>query len=136
MTLWQPGMAITALRLTDATPWVPLTAIGAYQNSASDGAVQPMVRDLYVRDELVRQFKGIVNTTGVTTASYTFFAFTGTYAPSYERDWGGAGIPSSAPFRVFLSTAGNWGITGQAAGITSLRLDELQIMSASGTLPS
>jgi len=135
MPLWQPGMRITASRLQAATPWVALSTLGTYQNSAADGSVQPMARDVFIRDERVRQFKGIVNFSGVTTSSYTFFTFTSTYFPDYERDWGGAGIGSSSPFRVFLSAAGNWGLTGQAAGITSMRLDDFQIMSAPGALP-
>ncbi|MFD4788793.1 hypothetical protein ACFWN1_17370 [Streptomyces sp. NPDC058459] len=136
MTLWQPGMVITASRMQDATPWVPLTSVGAYQNSSSDGPAQPMVRDVYIRDEVVREFKGIVNLSGVTTASYTFFTFTGTYQQSYERDWGGAGFGQTGPFRVYLSTAGNWGITGQAGSVTSIRLDGFEIKSATGILPT
>ncbi|MEU9921864.1 hypothetical protein AB0H51_11305 [Streptomyces griseoluteus] len=136
MTLWQPGMVITASRQQDATPWIPLTSVGSYQNGASDGSVQPMVRDLYVRDEVVRQFKGVVNFSGVTTASYTFFTFLPAYQQNYERNWGSAGSGSSSPFRVFLSTAGNWGLTGQAAGIATMRLDDFDIKSATGTLPA
>ncbi|MFE1749010.1 hypothetical protein ACFW88_00390 [Streptomyces anandii] len=135
MTLWQPGMRITAGRLQDATPWVPLSTLGAYQGGASDGTVQPMARDVFVRDERVRQFKGIVNLSGVTTAGYTFFTFSASYIPDYERNWAGAGLSVNTPFRVFLSTAGNWGMTGQAAGVSSLRLDAFLIMSAPGALP-
>jgi hypothetical protein len=136
MPLWQPGMRITASRLQAAGPWVPLTTLGAYQGGASDGSAQPMARDLYVRDEVVRQFKGIINLSGVGTSSYTFFTFSAAYRPDYERDWGVAGIPNAASFRCFLSTAGNWGVTGQASGLTSIRLDEYQIMSAPGLIPS
>ncbi|MEV8042469.1 hypothetical protein AB0P02_01310 [Streptomyces griseoluteus] len=136
MTLWQPGMVINASRIQDATPWIPLTAVGTYQNGASDGPVQPMVRDVYMRDEVVREFKGIVNFSGVTTAQYVFFTFSSSYFPAYERNWGAAGFGSTASFRSYMSTAGNWGITGQAAGITSIRLDPFDLKSATGTLPA
>ncbi|MER6331866.1 hypothetical protein ABT298_21530 [Streptomyces sp. NPDC001034] len=135
MTLWLSGMRVTAGRLQAATPWVALSSLGTYQNGASDGSVQPMARDLLIRDERVREFKGIVNFSGVTTSSYTFFTFGSAYFPDYERDWAGAGIGGSSPFRVFLSTAGNWGLTGQTAGITSMRLDDFQIKSATGAIP-
>ncbi|MFD6024565.1 hypothetical protein [Streptomyces griseoluteus] len=135
MTLWQPGMVITASRMQDATPWIPLTSVGAYLNGAGDGSVQPMVRDVYVRDEVNREFKGVVNTTGVTTSNYVFFQFTSSYIPTYERNWGGAGFGPTAPWRLFLSTAGNWGLSGQQAGVTSIRLDQFEIKNASGTLP-
>ncbi|MFS4105135.1 hypothetical protein [Streptomyces sp. PD-S100-1] len=136
MTLWQPGMVIMASRLQDATPWVPLTTLGNYQNSASDGAAQPMARDVFVRDEVVREFKGIINFTGVTTSSYTFFTFTSGYIQDYERNWGAAGLGLNTPFRVFLSTAGNWGITGQSGTVTSLRLDGFEIKAAIGRIPT
>ncbi|MGW3110564.1 hypothetical protein [Streptomyces sp. NPDC001091] len=135
MTLWQPGMVITAARQQDATPWIPLTALGAYQGGSSDGAVQPMVRDLYVRDEVVRQFRGIVNLSGVTTAGYVFFTFSSSYWQTYERNWGAAGTGANTPFRVYLSTAGNWGLTGQPSGVATLRLDDFDIKSATATLP-
>ncbi|MGW5409035.1 hypothetical protein [Streptomyces spiralis] len=137
MTLWQPGMVVTASRLQDATPWVPLSTLGTYQNSASDGAAQPMARDVIVRDEVVREFKGIINFSGVTTSNYAFFTFNGTYAQSdYERNWPGAGIGQSAPFRVALLTSGTWQITGQAGAVTSLRLDFLVVRSAIGRIPT
>ncbi|MFD4786603.1 hypothetical protein ACFWN1_05875 [Streptomyces sp. NPDC058459] len=136
MTLWQPGMTITASRMQDATPWVPLTSVGAYQGGASDGPAQPMVRDSYVRDELVREFKGIINFSGVTTAAYTFFTFSTAYQQAYERNWAAAGFGQTGTFRVYLSTAGNWAITGQAGSVTSIRLDGFEIKSATGTLPA
>lgn len=134
MTLWQPGMTITAGRLQDATPWVALTTLGSYQSGASDGAAQPMARDRFVRDEVVREFKGIINLTGVTTANFPFFTFSSLYVPDYERNWGAAGIGSVSPFRVYLNTSGTWGMTGQAAGITSLRLDDFEIKTAPGLI--
>ncbi|MFD7884101.1 hypothetical protein ACFV3N_16880 [Streptomyces bauhiniae] len=136
MTLWQPGMVITASRIQDATPWVPLSSVGTYQNGASDGSVQPMVRDVYVRDEVNREFRGIVNLSGVTTAGYVFFTWSSAYWQTYERNWGAAGTGGNSPFRLYLSTIGNWGLTGQAAGIATLRLDDFDIKSATGTLPT
>jgi len=136
MTLWQPGMIITASRLQAATPWVPLTTLGSYQSGASDGAAQPMARDLFIRDEVVRQFKGIVNLSGVGTSGYTFFTFSSAYVPEYERNWGAAGIGQVRPFRVYLSTGGNWGMTGQDGAVTSIRLDDFEIMNAPGRIPA
>ncbi|GHJ01622.1 hypothetical protein TPA0906_34870 [Streptomyces olivaceus] len=136
MTLWQPGMLMTASRLQAAGPWVPLTSIGSYQGGASDGSVQPMARDVYIRDEVNREFKGIINLSGVTTAGYTFFGFTGAYIPDYERNWGAAGTSANTAFRIYLSTAGNWGMTGQPAGVATLRLDEFVIKSATGRIPT
>ncbi|MFF7553561.1 hypothetical protein ACFZA9_11825 [Streptomyces olivaceus] len=136
MTLWQPGMLITASRLQAASPWVPLTDLGSYQSGSSDGSVQPMARDVYIRDEVVREFKGIINLTGVTTAGWPFFGFTGAYIPDYERNWGAAGTGGNNPFRIYLSTSGNWGLTGQSAGIATLRLDELEIKAAPGRIPT
>ncbi|GAA5056486.1 hypothetical protein [Streptomyces similanensis] len=136
MTLWQPGMLITAGRLQDATPWVPLTSLGSYLSNAADGSSQPMARDVFVRDEVVREFKGIINCSGGTTATYPFFAFNSAYAPSdYERNWPGAGTGPSTPFRVALLTSGTWQLTGQASAVTSLRLDFLMIKSATGRIP-
>lgn len=136
MPLWQPGMIITASRLQAASDWVPLTDLGSYQSGATDGPVQPMARDVYIRDEVLRQFKGIITFSGVTTALYAFFQFTSTYTPEYERNWGSAGLGLTTPFRVFLSTAGNWGLTGQSGPVTSLRLDEFEIKSAPGRIPT
>lgn len=140
MTLWQPGMIMTASRMQDATPWVPLTTLGTYQTSgsttASDGSPLPMARDLYVRDEVIRQFKGVINLANVTTAGYTFFTFYDAYKPDYERNWAAAGGGVNPPFRLFLSTAGNWGITAQTDGLNALRLDDFEIMSAPGRLPT
>ncbi|MFB6787700.1 hypothetical protein ACFCWT_13590 [Streptomyces olivaceus] len=137
MTLWQPGMLITASRLQAAGPWVPLTSLGSYQGGASDGSVPPMARDVYIRDEVNREFKGIINLSiGGSPSSYGFFGFTSTYVPDYERNWGAAGVGQNAPFRVYLSTAGNWGLTGTLTGATSLRLDEFVIRSAAGRIPT
>ncbi|WP_306186983.1 hypothetical protein [Streptomyces sp. MK5] len=135
MTLWQPGLIMTASRLQDATGWVPLTTLGTYQNGASDGSVQPMARDRYVRDEVVREFKGVVNLAiSGSPSSYVFFGFDATYIPDYERNWAGAGLGLNTPFRVYLSTAGNWGLTGTISGTTSIRLDDFEIMAAIGRI--
>lgn len=137
MTVWAPGDDITANRLQDATDWVLLSTLGTYPSgAAADSIVPAMARDVFVRDEVLRQFKGIINLTGVGTTGFTFFTFSSTYLPDYERHWGAAGLGINTPFRVFLSTAGNWGMTGQAAGVTSIRLDQFDIKSAGGRIPS
>jgi hypothetical protein len=123
--------------MQDATPWVPLTTLGTYQNGAADGAAQPMARDRFVRDEVVREFKGIIDLTiSDTPSSFIFFMFSSAYIPDYERNWAAAGIGQTGPFRAFLSTAGNWGLSGTITGVTSLRLDDFEIRSAPGRIPT
>lgn len=118
-----------------ATGWKNLTSYGSYQNSASSGSPTPQVQDVTVCGLKLRFFQGTINFSGVGTGSYTFFSWTAGYAPSYERDWGVAGAPSSASYRAFLSTSGNWGITGQAASQTSISLDQFSpIVNPPGTL--
>ncbi|MFI1166573.1 hypothetical protein ACH4UM_23955 [Streptomyces sp. NPDC020801] len=118
-----------------STGWLNLSSYGTFQNSASAGTPTPQVQDVTVCGLKLRFFQGVINFSGVTTSSYTFFTWNAGYAPSYERDWGAAGLGVSTPFRSFLSTAGNWGITGQAAGVTSTSLDQYTpIVNPPGTL--
>jgi hypothetical protein len=135
MPIWAPGDYIDDSDLQAATPWVLLSTLGTFPSgSSADATVPAMARDVFVRDEVLRQFKGIINLTGVGTTGFTFFTFSSAYLPDYERHWGAAGLGINTPFRVFLSTAGNWGMTGQSAGVTSLRLDQFDIKSAGGRI--
>lgn len=114
--------------------WVNLSTLGTFQNgaTAATGSAAPQAADYFLGGTRIRFFRGVVDFTGVTTSSYTFFTFT--TAPVYERDWASAGTGGSSPFRCFLSTAGNWGITGQAAGITAMSLDDFVIVNPPGTI--
>lgn len=118
----------------DPNGWVPLTSLGSFQNSSTAGTVTPQARDIFIAGQRIREFKGIVNLTGVGTTSFNFFMFSAAYQPTYERDWAAAGQPSSTPFRVYLSTAGNWGMTGQASGMTSINLDQFRMFDPPGTI--
>ncbi|WP_330236163.1 hypothetical protein [Streptomyces sp. NBC_00566] len=116
------------------TGWKNLSSYGSFQNSASAGSPTPQVADITIGGYRERVFRGVVNFSGVGTGGYAFFLWNTDYRLTAELDVAAGGIPSSAPFRVYLSTAGSWGLTGQSAGMTSMNLAQLRITDPPGVL--
>ncbi|MYS15160.1 hypothetical protein [Streptomyces sp. SID4982] len=118
-----------------ATGWKNLASYGSFQNSATAGSPTPQVQDVTICGLKLRFFQGVVNLSGVGTGGYAFFQWNAGYLPTYERDWGVGGQPSSASYRAYWATSGAWGITGQAASQTVINLDQFSpIINPPGTL--
>ncbi len=115
--------------------WKALSSYGAYQNGCSSDSTNPaQVADITIGGLRERIFRGIVNLSGVGTAAYNWFTWNTGYRPTYERDWGASAVPGSAPFRVYLSTGGNWGMTSQSSGMTAIPLAQFRIVDAPGVI--
>lgn len=115
--------------------WKALSSYGSFQSGAtSDGTNPAQVADITIGGYRERVFRGQVNFSGVTTSAYTFFTWTAGWRPTYEQDSAAAAVPSGSPFRIFLSTGGNWGLTGHASGMTSINLGQLRLTDPVGVV--
>ncbi|WP_053913655.1 hypothetical protein [Streptomyces sp. TP-A0875] len=114
--------------------WKPLTTIATLGTGVTAGTPTPQVRDVVIGGTRTREFYGVLSTSGVGTGAFTLFQFAQNYRPTYERDFAVAGVPSSAPYRLYMATSGNVGTTGHATGMTSIPLDQLRLVHAPGEL--